>query len=319
MHSSGPSRTSSSVLKQLPGAATAAAAAGGLASSSAPKSRSSLSTGTSTLSSSTSPAFVSRRPSGPQPTLHASHSSSDLSLKPSHLLHLRGGAPRPSPYSESVFSLPPSSASSFSSTTSLYASSQKPRPAPTSSSSSSTGPASMLVSSKVRSDEVRNHLHRLTLDSSSAGWRTSPAASSGAVRRIHGILVKDAASNFDADTKPLGIWTIPPPNIKKPKALRPTVFADPNVAPYAKYQNVSDYAHSLRSVPGTPLSARSTISTSSEDGCSSVSSYSTLPSSISSPDSTRVANIGMTDKLSAFSSASSVGHRSMSFRMSSRA
>ncbi|KAJ3412076.1 hypothetical protein HDV05_001300 [Chytridiales sp. JEL 0842] len=46
-----------------------------------------------------------------------------------------------------------------------------------------------------------------------------------------------------------------------------------------------------RPVPGTPLSERS-VSTSSEDGSSSVSSYSTLPSSISSPDSTKVACIG---------------------------
>ncbi|KAJ3139443.1 hypothetical protein HK101_003628 [Irineochytrium annulatum] len=50
-----------------------------------------------------------------------------------------------------------------------------------------------------------------------------------------------------------------------------------------------------RPIPGTPLSESSvSISTSSEDG-SSVSSYSTLPSSISSPDSTKVANIGSRD------------------------
>ncbi|KAJ3310002.1 hypothetical protein HDU76_003478 [Blyttiomyces sp. JEL0837] len=47
---------------------------------------------------------------------------------------------------------------------------------------------------------------------------------------------------------------------------------------------------SSRSIPGTPLSERS-VSTSSEDGSSSVSSYSTLPSSISSPNSEKVASV----------------------------
>lgn len=51
--------------------------------------------------------------------------------------------------------------------------------------------------------------------------------------------------------------------------------------------------------PSTPLSERSG-SASLEDGSSSVSSFTTLPSTISSPDSTKLANIMVSDEKSAF-------------------
>eukprot|EP00842_Homolaphlyctis_polyrhiza_P005372 jgi/Hompol1/5836/HPOL_004761-RA len=54
-----------------------------------------------------------------------------------------------------------------------------------------------------------------------------------------------------------------------------------------------------QAAPGTPLSDRS-VSASSEDGSSSVSSYSTLPSSISSPDSLKLANLVAHKDKSAF-------------------
>ncbi|KAJ3216735.1 hypothetical protein HDU67_009061 [Dinochytrium kinnereticum] len=126
---------------------------------------------------------------------------------------------------------------------------------------------------------------------------------------------------YDTDTEPLGVWTIPPPGVKKPKALRPFIFTDINAHGFSRggYDSSSHYTTSLRSIPGTPLSERSTISTSSEDGCSSVSSFGTLPSLMSSPDSTRVASIGKRDKVSAFSSApASVNYRG-SFRASTKA
>ncbi len=51
--------------------------------------------------------------------------------------------------------------------------------------------------------------------------------------------------------------------------------------------------------PSTPLSERSG-SASLEDGSSSVSSFTTLPSTISSPDSTKLVNIMVSDEKSAF-------------------
>ena len=53
--------------------------------------------------------------------------------------------------------------------------------------------------------------------------------------------------------------------------------------------------------PSTPLSERS-VSASLEDGSSSVSSFSTLPSSISSPDSSKLADIMLSIEKSAFTS-----------------
>ncbi|KAJ3109203.1 hypothetical protein HDU97_008602 [Phlyctochytrium planicorne] len=346
----------------------------GLSSKSRPLSSS------SSISPSAPPVFVSRRPSVPalnarasqqqqqqHPSSHSPSSQPSIlaptftaepaPIRPSQLLGDLGGLRLSSPYSES--------ASLFAAPTASH----KVRSVGTGISTSTT------ISSKVKSDEVRNRGVKTGDGTTPRAWGNSFSSPSerttshkvSAPRRIQGVLVQDAAcqtspehfvssdlnfidwwmSNinferpeelipsivgcgsafehiphrercpapdpddmlhncntkrvFDPEDEPLGIWTLPPPNVKRPKPLRPTVFVDVNTNSFRRYEG-SAGSVSLRSIPGTPLSERSTVSTSSEDGCSSVSSYSTLPSSISSPDSTRVASIGAfkADKLSAF-------------------
>jgi hypothetical protein len=93
----------------------------------------------------------------------------------------------------------------------------------------------------------------------------------------------DQNTSFESHTT---FTVVPPSAAIRPKAQR----HGPEYVPY-QFSGLSMQS-SHRSIPGTPLSDRS-VSTCSKDGSSSVSRYSTLLSSISSPDSTKILPIAV--------------------------